>query len=152
MLSSLYWFGGSFLTVLLVFFVLAYGKRSGREQLCRAIALVMIVFCVAGGRRLVTIAGFGDTQANTSAEAQQDSDDIFGKSAELVNCAAISLMPGMLLAVLIVFHRGNNTVYKKARLSLSQPVAKGRMLDDVPQVRRVYVRLSGELNGREFIR
>ena len=154
--SSFLLFVHYLLNISIVSFLLVYGKRSDKEALCRIIAIVIVVFSLLGGRLLAVEEDFCDPQENihveTGSDAQRNSDDLLARSAKLVNCAMLSLMPGMLLAVLIVFNHRHNSAYKKARMSLSRPLVRGRLLDDVPHVRQVYNRLSYDPNDHEFIR
>ena len=44
-------------------------------------------------------------------------------------------MMGLLTAVLTVFNKSHNTVYKKAKYSLSKPVTTGKLIASPPRVK-----------------
>lgn len=143
MRDSLIMYGALILTALARTLILSIGKRSGREGLSRAIAMLVLTLGLLLGMLASSHQAYklreeriqATTQQQGGAERAQQSRGAISEPAEPLSCATIALMMGLLTAVLTVFNKSYNTVYKKAEYSLSKPVTTGRIIASPPSVK-----------------
>ena len=143
MRDSLIMFGAVILTALARTLILSHGERSGKEGLSQTIAMLVLTLGLLLGMLTSSHQAYrlreeriqATTQQQGGAESTQQSRDAISEPAEPLSCATIALMMGLLTAVLTVFNKSHNTVYKKAKYSLSKPVTTGKLIASPPRVR-----------------
>ena len=143
MRDSLIMYGALILTALARSLILSHGKRSGREGLSHTIAMLVLTLGLLLGMLASSRQAYrlreeliqAATQQQGGAESAQQSRGAISEPAESLSCATIALMMGLLTAVLTVFNKSHNTVYKKAKYSLSKPVTTGKLIASPPSVK-----------------
>ena len=131
MISSFYLLGTVLLTVFVRRWLLWLGEQKNNEELYQRLAALLTAVSLLGGVTLAKYADFKQFQGSVGTTQQEQGIT----PSQLVNCAGIALILGLLIAVLFVFSKARNTSYKKAKLSLSQPVTRGKLIAAPPSVR-----------------